>query len=102
MNTGAACIKRYIHTTLQAKAGISGVSEPLTAKPAAEAGKGGSAKDPCPRVIERFRELLGGARDLMREHQGQPTAPLEFNMNRDKNIKAVQKVNEIRGNPLDK
>ena len=38
-------------------------------------------------LIERFRELMGGPRDLMREQQGQPTAPLQFNMNRDKNIK---------------
>lgn len=53
-------------------------------------------------LFERVRELSGGARDLMRESQGQPTAPLDFNMSRDKNIKAVRRLNEVHGNPLDR
>src|SRR5271165_1816064 len=34
-------------------------------------------------LFDRVRDLFGGSRDLMRENQGQPTAPLGFNMNRD-------------------
>jgi RHS repeat-associated protein len=49
-------------------------------------------------LLDGYRELRGGQRDLMREAQGQPTAPLDFNMSRDKNVRAVQELNRIGDN----
>jgi RHS repeat-associated protein len=54
-------------------------------------GLGGSLES----LGERVRELRGGAPDLMEGGRGVPTKPMDFNMGRDRNQRAVEELNRI-------
>jgi len=50
-------------------------------------------------VPEGFRRLFGGAPDIMMQGQDPAKQPYNFNMGKDKNVKAIQEVNRVGGYP---
>jgi RHS repeat-associated protein len=50
-------------------------------------------------VSESVRQLLGGAPDLMMQGQDPARQPMNFNMAKDKNLKAIQEVNRVGAYP---